>query len=115
MRPLHKDFGVVLDYTISNTTDARWPGKYIKILGLKLYPRKTGELIIPGLVHNKSISKTQLIEVSPGKLAPPILTITPEKITEKQQFLIKATYVTSEITARLEPEVDSRINTAIAI
>lgn len=105
---LNEKFGVEIDHIINNTSDKRWPNQSIQILKLKLYPRKSGKLIIPNLSINKIQSKKKVIFIT-GKDTSKH-TISSTSPYERQQIISHFTVITSDSSARLSINDESFVH-----
>lgn len=65
LHELEENFGVVIDETVEQVDDDRWPGKIVQLIELRLYPRQTGKIDIPALQFAKSRSDPQSLMVVP--------------------------------------------------
>ena len=101
LRPLKHNFGVVTDYIISETTDKRWPGKSIQILKLKLYPRKTGKIIIPRISSDGIHTTEKTLNIIKGKPDLPEIKFSKKTPFERQQIIVTFTVNSTESTSRL--------------
>lgn len=109
LKGLKKNFGVVIDSSVSNTTDERWPNKSIQILQLKLYPRYIGKITIPKLESGKLYSKKKIINVVEGKTSIPELTFSSYAPYEHQQIQLHIKIISSDSTSRLSFKKDAVI------
>lgn len=107
---LKKDFGVVIDYVINNTTDKRWPNKNVQILKFKIYPRKTGAILIPKIKFKNISSREKTISVQEGNTKAPTITLPTYKPYEQQQFTAIIRVMSPESTARLSVNEKDIIN-----
>ena len=98
---LNKDFGVVIDYAINDTVDKRWPNKKVQILKLKLYPRKTGSILIPRIYSNNINSKEKHIIVTERGTSSPRIIAPQSSPYTQQQFIIHIEVLSSDSTSRL--------------
>lgn len=106
---LNKDFAVVTDYAIDDASDDRWPKQSIQILKLKLYPRKTDSLTIPALFIDNSHNKPITITALAGEAAPPVLTLSTHKPYIRQQFVVRISVISNNVSARLSTNKDDKI------
>ena len=107
---LKKDFGVETDHIINNTSDKRWPNKSIQILKLKLYPRRSGDLIIPSLTLNRAKSDDKTIRViDKGTIQPTIITSSSSPY-ERQQITTLFTIKSPDSSSRLSVKKESPVS-----
>lgn len=66
LRDLKEMFGVTLQESSGEIEDPRWPGRPVQMMRFKLYPRQTGNLIVPELNISGAKSKPQTVLVTPG-------------------------------------------------
>ena len=107
---LSENFGVLADYSVSDTTDERWPNQSIQILKIKLYPRYIGKVIIPHLNVNNLRTKKREIEVSTGETGEPIISLSNNIPYERQQFILNVSIKSDDSTSRLSIREDFKIN-----
>ncbi len=107
---LNENFGVVTEYVINNTSDKRWPNQPIQILKLKLYPRTTGIIIIPGLSANKVQSQKKTIRIIKGKNESPQINFSTSEPYERQQFTVHITITSHDSNSRLSIKENSNIS-----
>lgn len=98
---LSKEFGVVPDYVINDTTDKRWPNQSIQILKLKLYPRKTGEILIPAVSTKYAKSKNKRININKGQTGIPQLSLSTNNPFQREQIIALFTISSPDSTSRL--------------
>lgn len=111
LTPLKKDFGVIVDYAIDDTSDKRWPNKHIQILKFKLFPRKEGELTIPIIHSNNDSTLEKVVLIKSGKTTnAPRLSLSNDTPYEQQQFSAHITMLSSDSTARLLIDPTHNIN-----
>ena len=108
LSPLSKDFGVEVDHIINNTTDERWPNKSVQVLKLKLYPRKSGKLIIPNLSIEKIQSKYKVVFIKDNNTSKN--TVSLSSPYERQQIFSHFTVTSLDSSARLSINNKSTIN-----
>ena len=101
LSPLNDDYGVVIDYAVNDTRDQRWPNKSIQILKLKLYPRQTGNLIIPSLSINSVQTQKKNIHISEGITGVPEIRFSTSSPYERQQIIAHITVTSPDPTSRL--------------
>ena len=101
LNKLNDNFGVVIDYAINDTSDKRWPDKSIQTLKFKLYPRQTGDLVIPGLSINSAQSKKKIVHVKEGKTGSPKINYSTTAAYERQQIIAHITVTSPDSTSRL--------------
>lgn len=106
---INNHFGIVTDYATDETQDARWPGETIQTLNLKLYPRQTGNLVIPVLKLGKYISKEKRIQINSGKFGKPQITISSNSPYTREQFTLHVTLFANELSTRLSVNNDENI------
>jgi len=63
---LRESFAVNIVETVENFEDSRWPGQSVQFMQLKLYPRTTGQHILPGLAFSGTQSEAKSISVTQG-------------------------------------------------
>ena len=107
---LKKDFGIIIDYVINNTSDNRWPNKKIQILKFKIYPRKVGTLTIPKITTGKISTKEKTISIIKDKISAPSITLQTHTPYERQQFTALIKVISPEPTARLSIDEKVLIN-----
>lgn len=107
---LNKNFGVVVDYTINDTSDKRWPNQPVQILKLKLYPRQTGSVLIPRLGYNNVRSQEKMIRITKGKTGEPEIRLSANTPYERQQIIVLVTITSNNSTARLSIKKNIEIN-----
>lgn len=104
--PLRGAFGVVTEESISNVDDPRWPGHAVQLLRLRLYPRRSGALVLPVLQFGAAHSKAQPISVSEGSVGgQPINVVTRLSTSapwERQQIVLQLEITTPDLFASLE-------------
>jgi hypothetical protein len=66
LRGLKEVFGVTLQESSGEIEDPRWPGRPVQMMQFKLYPRQTGNLIVPELSVAGAQTKPQTVLVTPG-------------------------------------------------
>lgn len=66
LRDLKEVFGVTLEESFGEIEDPRWPGRPVQMMQFKLYPRQTGNLIVPELSVAGAQTKAQTVLVTPG-------------------------------------------------
>ena len=101
LEPLNKDFGVVTEYSSARNTDKRWPGKNIQILQLKLFPRHSGQLIVPVLAISNIQTLEKTITVTDNESASPAVEVSASTAYERQQIYITFTMISDNNTSRL--------------
>lgn len=106
LRPWEQSFGVVVEESVSNIDDARWPGRKVGILRLLLYPRRTGDLTLTSLQLGAALSSPQRVHVSEGMQGgTPISVATRLSSTspwERQQVVLQLEITTPDTFASLE-------------
>lgn len=107
---LNKNFGVVVDYTINNISDKRWPNQSVQILKLKLYPRQTGSILIPRLRYNNVHSQEKIIRITKGETGEPEIRLSADTPYERQQIIALVTFTSNNSTARLSINKNFEIN-----
>lgn len=111
LTPLKKDFGVIIDYAINDTSDKRWPNKYVQILKFKLFPRREGKLIIPTIHSNNNSTLEKVVFIKGGKTTnAPRLSLNNGTPYVQQQFIAHITMLSSDSTARLLIDPTHNIN-----
>ncbi len=114
---LNKQFGVISDYVINDTQDKRWPNMPIQILKLKLYPKVTGEVVIPSLSINHIETKQQRIKILKGNTSVPKIELSTQTPYERQQMIFTVSITSQKPDARLsiKPEqiIESFDNTPL--
>lgn len=106
---LNKDFGVVVDYVINNTTDQRWPNRKVQILKFKIYPRKTGTIIIPAISGENISSKEKEIYITKGETSTPSISFQSENLYQQQQFIAHVKILSPHASSRLSINSSSLI------
>ena len=109
LNQLSKNFGVVTDYVINETSDERWPNKTIQILKLKLYPRKVGTIIIPRISSNNTHSAEKTLTIKKGEMGLPELTLSTSEPYERQQIIAQFSIISNNSTSRLSLKKDMNI------
>ena len=107
---LNKNFGVVVDYTINDISDKRWPNQSVQILKLKLYPRQTGSILIPRIRYNNIHSDEKMIRITKGKTGEPKIRLSANSPYERQQIIALVTITSNNSTARLSIKKNFEIN-----
>ena len=107
---LEEHFGFEMDYSESNLTDKRWPGRKVQVMYFKLFPRNTGEVIIPSLMIKHVYSDEKIIRVTDGNIQLPHISLSAVNPYMRQQFLIKVDVNSSEPTSRLAIQDPADIN-----
>ena len=107
---LNENFGVLTDYSVSDTRDERWPNQSIQILKFKLYPRYIGKTIIPHLNINDLKTKEREIVVSTGETGEPKISSSTNMPYERQQFILNISIKSDDSTSRLSIRDDFKIN-----
>ena len=107
---LNKNFGVVVDYTINDISDKRWPNQSVQILKLKLYPRQTGSILIPRIRYNNIHSDEKIIRITKGKTGEPKIRLSANSPYERQQIIALVTITANDSTARLSIKKNFEIN-----
>ncbi|GMR15862.1 MAG: hypothetical protein BMS9Abin31_0156 [Gammaproteobacteria bacterium] len=110
LKHLDKHFGVITDYSTADTQDSRWPGQTLQTLNLKLYPRHTGSIVIPGLTLGEFKSEEKTIYVSKGTTGTPQLTLSTNNPFERQLFTVQVTIPVTQSSARLKITADDKIS-----
>ncbi len=98
---LNENFGVITDYVSNDTRDNRWPGKKIQILKLKLYPRRSGKVLIPSLSIKNISSNEKLLHIINDKTGEPELFFSTKTPYQRQQTIALLSVNTSEENSRL--------------
>jgi len=101
LTPINKDFGIITDYATDQTEDARWPKQIVQTLSLKLYPRRTGDLIIPSIKLGDFTSQKKQIHVTADDVAEPQFTISSTSPYAREQFTIRVTVFANDLSSRL--------------
>lgn len=101
LTPLSKDFGVVTDYTIDDTADTRWPNENVQIVKFKLYPRNTGESIIPSITLGKVRTIKKKVNVVTKNTSVPNISFSSKHPYTREQFIINISIISNESTSRL--------------
>ena len=109
LSPLKNNFGVIVDYVISDTIDARWPKKHVQILKLKLYPKITGEIKVPKIYFNNHGTLEQMVFINKGETSSPVLNVSVKNPYERQQFAANITIQTPSPTSRLTIDPEHKI------
>ena len=109
LTPLKNNFGVIVDYVISDAIDPRWPKKHVQILKLKLYPKKTGEIKVPQIYFNNTGTREQTVFIQKGDTNSPILNVSVKNPYEQQQFVAYITIQTPSSTSRLTIDPEHKI------
>ena len=107
---LNKNFGVLMDYSVNDTRDKRWPNESVQILKFKLYPRYIGKIIIPQLNINNLKTKQKKIDVNIGRTSEPKLSLSANTPYERQQFILNISIKSNDETSRLSIIDDFKIN-----
>lgn len=66
LHDLQDVFGVTLEESSGDSEDPRWPGHAVQMLRLKLYPRQSGNLILPALRIEGAQSMQHTVRVTQG-------------------------------------------------
>ena len=98
---LKQNFGIVNEYSNTVWSDKRWPNEETQILRLKLYPKISGEILIPQLSFNARKTTIQKITVSSGKTSAPKIVVSSKTPYERQTFNVFVQLSTPSSTARL--------------
>jgi hypothetical protein len=98
---LNENFGIMTDYVINDTSDKRWPNKAIQILRLKLYPRRTGKIIIPPLSSNNVYSEEKILHITDGNTDTPKIKLSTTEPYERQQIIVQFSIISNDSTSRL--------------
>ena len=112
---LNKNFGVVIDYVINNTTDKRWPNKKLQILKFKIYTRQTGSVRIPKIQAGHISSQEKTLLVTEGKTSSPLISSPGNKPYEQQQFIIHVQVLSTDLTSRLSIDKNAVIDNFASI
>jgi len=105
---LNKNFGIVTEYSTEGVNDPRWPKQAVQILRLKLYPRQTGNIIIPSLSTGNVHSTEKSLKVFAGPEGVPQFTISSSSPYERQQFIVQMKITSRDLTSRLT--INDQIN-----
>lgn len=112
---LNKNFGVIVDYVINDTSDNRWPNKKIQILKFKIYPRRTGSVRIPKIQTGNISSKEKTVLITKGDTSSPLIILPKKKPYEQQQFIVYTQVLSSDATSRLSVDTKAVIDSFTGI
>jgi hypothetical protein len=106
LQPLRQDFGVqTLEYT-SSKQDTGSLENFTQIYSLKLYPRRTGKIIIPSLTFAGATSKQVEIHVTGANTGSAPITlessISSKSVWSREQILVTISVTTPDLFASLE-------------